>query len=139
MRCIFCKINSIDTISIEHVIPESLGNKEHVLPKGAVCDKCNNYFATKIEKELLENPLLEEAPEVSMESKEGANLFESCIIIAHLNMSILPINGFTIIISKVECLLGDINAKVKFSIHYLNILEFNGIKKESWVGEGLNQ
>ena len=54
-------------------------------------------------------------------------------------MSILPINGFTIIISKVECLLGDINAKVKFSILYLNILEFNGIKKESWVGEGLNQ
>ena len=56
MRCIFCKINSIDTISIEHVIPESLGNKEHVLPKGAVCDKCNNYFATKIEKELLDFP-----------------------------------------------------------------------------------
>jgi hypothetical protein len=56
MRCIFCKINSIATKSIEHVIPESLGNKEHVLPKGAVCDKCNNYFATKIEKELLDFP-----------------------------------------------------------------------------------
>lgn len=34
-------------------------------------------YKEAIEKELLENPLLEEAPEVSMESKEGANLFET--------------------------------------------------------------
>lgn len=56
MRCIFCKENTVNTKSIEHVIPESLGNKEHILPKGAVCDKCNNYFATKIEKVLLDKP-----------------------------------------------------------------------------------
>jgi hypothetical protein len=41
---------------VEHIIPESLGNKEHILWKGAVCDKCNNYFTTKIEKELLDQP-----------------------------------------------------------------------------------
>lgn len=68
-----------------------------------------------------------------------ANLFESCIIIAHLNMGILPIDGFTIIISQVKCLLGDIYAKIQFFIHIINILEFNGIKKECWVGEGLNR
>ena len=56
IRCIFCKTNSGDTKGIEHVIPESLGNIEHVLPKGAVCDRCNNYFGTKIEKQLLEQP-----------------------------------------------------------------------------------
>lgn len=53
MNCIFCKQDSSSSKSVEHIIPESLGNKSHILPKGAVCDSCNNYFATKIEKELL--------------------------------------------------------------------------------------
>ena len=35
------------------MIPESLGNKKTVLPKGAVCDSCNNYFASKVEKPVL--------------------------------------------------------------------------------------
>lgn len=56
MRCIFCKIESSTSKSVEHIIPESLGNKNHVLPRGVVCDSCNNYFAIKIEKPLLEQP-----------------------------------------------------------------------------------
>lgn len=54
MICIFCKQNSDVSKSIEHIIPESLGNKEHVLPVGVVCDRCNNYFSNKIEKPLME-------------------------------------------------------------------------------------
>ena len=53
MNCIFCKQDSSSSKSVEHIIPESLGNRSHILPKGAVCDSCNNYFAIKIEKELL--------------------------------------------------------------------------------------
>ena len=53
MICLFCKENSTNSISVEHIIPESLGNKEHILPKGIVCDKCNQYFAIKLEKPLL--------------------------------------------------------------------------------------
>jgi len=56
MNCIFCKENSDSSISKEHIIPESLGNSEHILPKGVVCDRCNSYFAIKIEKELLNQP-----------------------------------------------------------------------------------
>lgn len=56
MQCIFCKGCSDESKSVEHIIPESLGNKDYVLPKGVVCDKCNNYFATNIEKKLLEMP-----------------------------------------------------------------------------------
>lgn len=56
MRCIFCHKASSTSKSVEHIIPESLGNKEYYLPKGYVCDTCNNYFAIKIEKELLEQP-----------------------------------------------------------------------------------
>lgn len=56
MNCIFCKKESDNDKSIEHIIPESLGNKDHILPKGIVCDKCNNFFARKVEKPLLESP-----------------------------------------------------------------------------------
>ncbi|WP_207514621.1 HNH endonuclease [Longitalea luteola] len=54
MICIFCKKTSDNSKSVEHIIPESLGNKAHVLPRGIVCDDCNQYFAIKIEKEVLE-------------------------------------------------------------------------------------
>jgi hypothetical protein len=54
MRCVFCKANSDASISKEHILPESLGNVDHVLPPGWVCDKCNNYIALKIEKPFLE-------------------------------------------------------------------------------------
>lgn len=53
MNCIFCKVSTRDSISVEHIIPESLGNKGKILEKGIVCDNCNNYFAIKIEKPLL--------------------------------------------------------------------------------------
>lgn len=56
MRCIFCKSDSTKSRSIEHIIPESLGNTEHVLFRGAVYDTCNNYFARKVEGPLLETP-----------------------------------------------------------------------------------
>jgi len=55
MRCIFCKRDSSTSRAIEHIIPESLGNKDHILPKGVVCDGCNNYFARKIEGPLLDS------------------------------------------------------------------------------------
>lgn len=56
VRCIFCKDRSDDSVSVEHIIPEALGNTEHVLPPGVVCDRCNNYFARKIEGPLLQHP-----------------------------------------------------------------------------------
>ena len=56
MQCIFCHKDSSNSKSVEHIIPESLGNKHHFLPKGYVCDECNHYFAIKIENELLSQP-----------------------------------------------------------------------------------
>lgn len=55
MRCIFCKTKSENSKSVEHIVPESLGNVKHILKPGIVCDKCNNYFARKLEKPLLES------------------------------------------------------------------------------------
>ncbi len=56
MKCIFCKKDSSNSKSIEHIIPESLGNVKATLPKGIVCDSCNNYFAIKIEQKMLQTP-----------------------------------------------------------------------------------
>jgi hypothetical protein len=55
MRCIFCKTNSDDSKSVEHIIPESLGNVEHILPAGWVCDACNNYLSREVEKPFLDS------------------------------------------------------------------------------------
>jgi len=55
VRCIFCKGDSSLSKSVEHIIPESLGNSKLTLPIGTVCDSCNNYFATHIEKQILES------------------------------------------------------------------------------------
>lgn len=56
MRCIFCKQDSSGSRSVEHVMPESIGNKRRILPPGVVCDKCNNYFARKVEEPILAHP-----------------------------------------------------------------------------------
>lgn len=55
MRCIFCKESSAKSVSTEHILPESLGNQSHTLPPGIVCDHCNNYFARKLEKPVLDS------------------------------------------------------------------------------------
>ena len=47
-------------MSIEHIIPESLGNTEHFLPAGIVCDNCNNYIAREIEKPFLDSIYIKE-------------------------------------------------------------------------------
>lgn len=54
MRCIFCKRDSSASRSVEHILPESLGNTKRVLPKGVVCDGCNNYFSKSVEQPFLE-------------------------------------------------------------------------------------
>ena len=56
MYCLFCKSITAESRSIEHIIPESLGNTEHILPVGFVCDRCNNYFSREVEGPLLDTP-----------------------------------------------------------------------------------
>ncbi|MEA5401776.1 HNH endonuclease [Arcicella sp. DC2W] len=83
MNCLFCKQNSDNSKSVEHIIPESLGNKEHILDKGFVCDKCNQYFALKIEKPLLEQPYFRNVRHrAGIESKKGRIPIENAIFIS---------------------------------------------------------
>ena len=63
-ECPYCKnvilfdednSNESNAKSEEHIIPFSLGNEKIVIPKGVICDRCNNYFAREIEKPFLNN------------------------------------------------------------------------------------
>ena len=42
--CIFCGTDD-GAETVEHIIPQSLGNVHYLLPKGCVCHQCNNRFA----------------------------------------------------------------------------------------------
>jgi len=49
-------MDSSSSKSVEHIIPESLGNKDIILNPGIVCDKCNNYLSREVEKPFLGHP-----------------------------------------------------------------------------------
>lgn len=55
MRCIFCKNVSDASVSVEHILPESLGNRALYLSVGVVCDNCNNYLSREVEKPMLQS------------------------------------------------------------------------------------
>lgn len=81
MNCLFCKNDSSQSRSVEHIIPESLGNKEHVLRPGVVCDDCNNYFALKVEKPLLEQPYFQSVrARNEIQNKKGRSVPEKGLI-----------------------------------------------------------
>lgn len=60
MRCILCKETDGLFTTVEHVVPESLGGGSwSELPSGLVCDACQNYFGTKVERDALaDHPFL---------------------------------------------------------------------------------
>lgn len=60
-RCIFCKSSDRAFTSCEHIVPESLGNTEHILEPGVVCDWCNNYFARKVESSVLNSAFFKQS------------------------------------------------------------------------------
>jgi len=55
-KCLFCGSEHGSFNSVEHPIPESMGNDETVVPKGFVCDACNQYFGSKLEKQIMASP-----------------------------------------------------------------------------------
>lgn len=42
--CLFCGVRGVSFATVEHIIPESLGNTTFLLSR-VVCDKCNQYFS----------------------------------------------------------------------------------------------
>lgn len=57
-RCIYCLSDTGTFTSEEHIVPESLGNYDTVLPKGIVCDRCNNEILARLDEELVTSDML---------------------------------------------------------------------------------
>jgi hypothetical protein len=53
-HCIYCLNKSAPFNSEEHIIPEALGNEELILPRGYVCDRCNNGILSRLDNFLLD-------------------------------------------------------------------------------------
>ncbi|MDP2307568.1 MAG: HNH endonuclease [Pseudomonadota bacterium] len=47
--CVYCRGSAADAIGREHVLPESLGNPDWMLPLGFVCDPCNNRLGSVVD------------------------------------------------------------------------------------------
>lgn len=52
-KCIFCLKSGDIFHTIEHIVPESLGNADDILEYG-ICDQCQNYFGREIERYILQ-------------------------------------------------------------------------------------
>ena len=56
-KCIYCLSTAGPFMSEEHIIPESMGNHDFVLPPGYVCDPCNHGVLSGLDDELRTSPL----------------------------------------------------------------------------------
>lgn len=71
-RCIYCKSTSGKFTSVEHIVPEGMGNERLVLPRGYVCDRCNNVRLAALDKGLLEfAPIAALRTMFVMQTKQG--------------------------------------------------------------------
>ncbi|WP_034893752.1 HNH endonuclease [Gillisia sp. Hel_I_29] len=69
-NCIICDKKN-NSNSIEHIIPESLGNQHYILEKGELCDNCNNLFS-KFENKALSNSVFAmERARLGIKTKKG--------------------------------------------------------------------
>ncbi|RZK66334.1 MAG: HNH endonuclease, partial [Pedobacter sp.] len=70
MNCIFCDKLVVEN-SIEHIIPESLGNKHYILQIGSICRVCNNLFSKFEAKALSIGILAMSRPIAGYATKKG--------------------------------------------------------------------
>lgn len=50
--CLICRRSDGGFETEEHIVPESLGNTEKILPPGVVCDRCNNGLCASLDEAL---------------------------------------------------------------------------------------
>lgn len=70
MVCIFCD-KTVHDLSIEHIIPESLGNIYYLLQSGCICRNCNNSFSDFEDKALSKTMLGFERSRLGIVTKKG--------------------------------------------------------------------
>jgi hypothetical protein len=56
-KCMYCLSTEGPFTSEEHIVAESMGNQDFVLPRGYVCDPCNNGVLSRLDDALRTSPL----------------------------------------------------------------------------------
>ena len=70
--CLFCRRGDGGFESVEHVFAESLGNKQLILPRGVVCDCCNNRRLSVLDQTLVDFlPIAMRRTVLGIANKEG--------------------------------------------------------------------
>ncbi len=73
MKCIICDSENTAK-SIEHIVPESFGNKQYIMKRGTICDNCNSRFS-KFEGKALSNSIFAvERARFAIPTKKGKNV-----------------------------------------------------------------
>jgi hypothetical protein len=139
MKCIFCKNDSTNSKSVEHIIPESLGNKRNILPKGVVCDDCNNYFGNKIEKIVLEMTYFKSLrSRLIIENKKGKLLRMSGLTEQGENVEIeYSTEGENIfkVVCKGEKAFASINNGSDLYIPFIQVPPSNDVNVSKFIGK----
>jgi hypothetical protein len=56
MTCVYCRKDSGRNPGLAHIFPEALHCNDEVLPRGAVCDVCNEYLGRRLDENLIRYP-----------------------------------------------------------------------------------
>lgn len=70
--CLVCRRSDGGFQSQEHIFPESIGNRELILPNGVVCDRCNNGALSVLDQTICEFlPVMVRRTMLGVPSKAG--------------------------------------------------------------------
>ena len=70
MICIICGEEN-DAKAREHIVSEAFGNKDYIMPLGAVCDACNNKFSAFEGKAVSQTVFVMERSRMGIPTKKG--------------------------------------------------------------------
>jgi hypothetical protein len=68
--CIICALEN-EATAIEHIVPESFGNKHYVMKQGSICNECNNRMSESEGKALSNSIFLMERARLGIATKKG--------------------------------------------------------------------
>ncbi len=88
MQCVFCLTKHGSFTSEEHIVPESLGNTKYVLPRGTVCDNCNNTVLAGLDSILVKDKIIAYLRTYFMVPNKEGKMPE--VRMTNLNMQVKP-------------------------------------------------
>lgn len=111
MRCIYCLERTTGAEGEAHVIPEAIMKNDGVLPRGSVCNSCNNYLG-QLDVALCAHPLISLAIQsFGLPGKKG----KARAKLGNVDRKVDPY-GITIPCAEPEPIFDDAGRRIGFSV-----------------------